>query len=77
MGVGQKDVRALLRWKQALGLKASIYKSGGREMNQIRLHGATAKHVMENMLWPFLGEAKKEQYLLVLEAVREHTDVAT
>lgn len=57
MGVSQKDIRPLIRFKEALQLDTNIHKN---RINTIILSGSKAFPATKN-LWPFLSEPKKEQ----------------
>ncbi len=76
IGVAQKDIRPLKRFHEAVGGVGAIYTGGTSNTYQWRVTGTQADAVME-LLWDYLSEPKREQYLRTkeLHQLPEHTTI--
>jgi hypothetical protein len=61
LSIGQKDVRALERFRRAIGTERQIGPVQQSGVSYLHINAqAEARRVLD-LLWPYLGEAKREQ----------------
>jgi hypothetical protein len=82
IGIEQVDPRPLMRFREAVGCPGNVYarptrRAGNRQIIHRLIMGHRATVQTFQLLWPYLSEPKKEQFLRVAREVDDATAKAT